>query len=75
MINLSSNDEAMYWAEKLEASEADAFEKAIKRIKPEDRINQLERENAELRRQHIEDNRTICKLREAIRRGQEDYYE
>lgn len=74
-MNYSSNDEARYWAEKLATSEAEAFEQAIKRIKPEDRISQLERENAELRRQHVEDNRTICKLREAIRRGQEEYYE
>lgn len=73
-MNYSSN-QAQLWAENQASSESEAFEQAIKRIKPEDRIEQLERENAELRRQHIEDNRTICKLREAIRRGQEDYYE
>lgn len=63
------------WAQSKARDESEAFEQAIKRFKPEDRIEQLERENAELRRQHIEDNRTICKLREAIRRGQEEYYE
>lgn len=64
-----------HWAQSKARDESEAFEQAIKRVKPEDRIEQLERENAELRRQHIEDNRTICKLREAIRRGQEEYYE
>ena len=52
-----------------------AYMKRVKRIPSEDHIEQLERENAELRRQHIEDNQTINRLRETIRRGQEDYYE
>ncbi len=69
----TSSDTAEMWAKNQAANEADAFEKAIKRIKPDDMIKQLELENAELRRQHIEDSRTICKLRETIRRGQDNY--
>ena len=68
-------DIARQWAEQQAKSEAESFEKAIKRLKPEDRIQQLEEENAELRRQNISQREQILKLREALRRGQEDYYE
>jgi uncharacterized membrane protein (UPF0127 family) len=34
-MNYSSNDEARYWAENLAASEDEAFEQVIERIKPD----------------------------------------
>ena len=34
-MNYSSNDEARYWAEDLAASEDEAFEQVIERIKPD----------------------------------------
>jgi hypothetical protein len=37
-MNYSSSDEARYWAENLAASEDEAFEQAIKRMKPDDVI-------------------------------------
>lgn len=65
-MSYSSNDIAHMWAENQEASEAEAFEKAIKRLKPEDtikeltaRVIQLEHENYSLKSQNK-------KLREAL---------
>ena len=59
-------DIARQWAENQEASEAEAFEKAIKRLKAEDtikeltaRVIQLEHENYSLKSQNK-------KLREAL---------
>ena len=63
-----SNDMANMWASTQSRSEAEAFENAIKRIK-------LEEENAELRQQIKNQSDQIRRLREAIRRGQEEYYE
>lgn len=63
------------WAEKEKQSEATAFEKALKKITPEEIINKLETENLELRKmlkRQEEDNR---KLREALFRQQEDFYD
>ena len=65
--DLNKNIEfAREWAENQEASEAEAFEKAIKRLKPEDtikeltaRVIQLEHENYSLKSQNK-------KLREAL---------
>jgi hypothetical protein len=60
------------WAESDKKSEAEAFEQALKRIKPEDKLVQ---ENADLRhqlRRLTEENR---RLREALFRQSQDNYE
>ena len=68
-------DVPQMWAEKQKKSEADAFEKAIKRLKPEDIINKLTEENASLRQQLKEQSIQIQRLRECICRTQEDFYD
>ena len=69
------NDEARYWAENLAASEGEAFEQAIKRIKPDDVIQRLTAENAELRDTIKVQAEQIRRLRECIARNHEDFYE
>ena len=63
------------WAEKSATSEGEAFEKAIKRFKPEDTIQRLTAENADLRRQLREQAEQIKNLRECIRRGSEEEWD
>ena len=75
MTNFSSNDEARYWAENLAASEGEAFEQAIKRLKPDDVIQRLTAENAELRDTVKIQSEQIKRLRECIARNHEDFYE
>jgi hypothetical protein len=74
-MTYSSNDEARYWAENLAASEDEAFEQAIERIKPDDVIQRLTAENAELRDTVKIQSEQIKRLRECIARNHEDYYE
>jgi hypothetical protein len=74
-MNYSSNDEARYWAENLAESEDEAFEQAIKRIKPDDVIQRLTVENAELRDTVKIQSEQIKRLRECIARNQEEFYE
>lgn len=74
-MNYSSNDEARLWAENLAASEGEAFEQAIKRIKPDDVIQRLTAENAELRDTVKIQSEQIKRLRECIARNHEDFYE
>jgi hypothetical protein len=74
-MNYSSNDEARLWAENLAASEDEAFEQAIKRIKPDDVIQRLIAENAELRDTVKIQSEQIKRLRECIARNQEEFYE
>ena len=74
-MNYSSNDEARLWAENLAASEGEAFEQAIKRIKPDDVIQRLTAENAELRDTIKIQSEQIKRLRECIARNHEDFYE
>jgi hypothetical protein len=74
-MNYSSNDEALLWAEDLSASEGEAFEQAIKRIKPDDVIQRLTAENAELRDTVKIQSEQIKRLRECIARNQEEFYE
>lgn len=74
-MNYSSSDEARYWAENLANSEGEAFEQAIKRMKPEDTISKLTAENAELRNTIRVQEEQIRRLREYIARGSEEYYE
>ena len=74
-MNYSSNDEARYWAENLAESEGEAFEQAIKRIKPDDVIQRLKAENAELRDTVKIQSEQIKRLRECIARNHEDFYE
>jgi hypothetical protein len=74
-MNYSSSDEARYWAENLAASEDEAFEQAIKRMKPDDVIQRLTTENAELRDTVKVQSEQIKRLRECIARNHEDYYE
>lgn len=74
-MNYTSSDTARLWAENDAKSEGEAFEQAIKRIKPEDDIKRLECENAELRHQLRIQADQINRLREAIARNHEDYYE
>ena len=69
------NDEARLWAENLAASEGEAFEQAIKRIKPDDVIQRLTAENAELRDTIKVQAEQIQRLRECIARNHEDFYE
>ena len=69
------NDEALLWAENLAASEGEAFEQAIKRIKPDDVIQRLTAENAELRDTVKVQSEQIKRLRECIARNHEDFYE
>ena len=69
------NDEALLWAENLAASEGEAFEQAIKRIKPDDVIQRLTAENAELRDTVKVQSEQIMRLRECIARNHEDFYE
>ena len=59
MMNYSSSDIATMWAENLSQSEDDAFEQTIE---------QLRQENTELKRQ-------VSRLREAIARNYEEFYE
>jgi hypothetical protein len=74
-MNYSSSDEARYWAENLAASEDEAFEQAIKRMKPDDVIQRLTTENAELRDTVKVQSEQIQRLRECITRNGEEYYE
>jgi hypothetical protein len=74
-MTYSSNDEARLWAEDLAASEGEAFEQAIKRLKPDDVIQRLTAENAELRDTVKIQSEQIKKLRECIARNGEEYYE
>lgn len=74
-MNYSSNDEARYWAEDLAESEGEAFEQAIKRLKPDDVIQRLTAENAELRDTVKIQSEQIKRLRECIARNHEDFYE
>lgn len=74
-MNYSSTDEARYWAEDLAQSEGEAFEQAIKRIKPDDVIQRLTAENAELRDTVKIQSEQIKRLRECIARNQEEFYE
>ena len=74
-MTYSSNDEARYWAENLAESEGEAFEQAIKRIKPDDVIQRLTAENAELRDTVKIQSEQIKRLRECIARNHEDFYE
>lgn len=74
-MTYSSNDEARYWAENLAASEGEAFEQAIKRLKPDDTIQRLTAENAELRDTIKIQSEQIKRLRECIARNHEDFYE
>ena len=71
----TSSDIAAMWAENLANSEGEAFEQAIKRIKPDDIIQQLTAENAELRDTVKVQAEQIRRLRECIARGSEEYYE
>lgn len=74
-MNYSSNDEARLWAENLAASEGEAFEQAIKRMKPDDIIQRLTAENAELRDTVKVQSEQIKRLRECIARNHEYFYE
>ena len=74
-MNYSSTDEARYWAENLAESEGEAFEQAIKRLKPDDVIQRLTAENAELRDTVKIQSEQIKRLRECIARNHEDFYE
>lgn len=74
-MNYSSNDTAKVWAEDLAASEDEAFEQAIKRLKPNDVIQRLTAENAELRDTVKIQSEQIKRLRECIARNQEEFYE
>ena len=74
-MTYSSSDEARYWAEDLAASEGEAFEQAIKRLKPDDVIQRLTAENAELRDTVKIQSEQIMRLRECIARNHEDFYE
>ena len=74
-MTYSSNDEARYWAEDLAESEGEAFEQAIKRLKPDDVIQRLTAENAELRDTVKVQSEQIMRLRECIARNHEDFYE
>lgn len=74
-MNYSSNDTAKVWAENLAASEGEAFEQAIKRLKPDDVIQRLTAENAELRDTVKIQSEQIKRLRECIARNHEDFYE
>lgn len=74
-MTYSSNDEARLWAENLAASEGEAFEQTIKRLKPDDVIQRLTAENAELRDTIKIQSEQIKRLRECIARNQEEFYE
>jgi hypothetical protein len=74
-MTYSSNDEARLWAEDSAASEGEAFEQALKRLKPDDVIQRLTAENAELRDTVKIQSEQIKRLRECIARNQEDFYE
>ena len=74
-MTYSSNDEARYWAEDLAESEGEAFEQALKRIKPDDVIQRLTAENAELRDTIKIQSEQIKRLRECIARNHEEFYE
>ena len=75
MISFTSNDTARMWAANSTTSETEAFETAIKRIKPEDTIHKLTIENAELRDMIKEQAEQICRLREALHRQLDDHFE
>ena len=74
-MNYSSSDTAKVWAENLANSEGEAFEQAIKRMKPDDIIQRLTAENAELRDTVKVQSEQIKRLRECIARNHEDFYE
>ncbi len=74
-MNYSSSDTAKVWAQNQADSEADAFEQAIKRMKPDDIIQRLSTENAELRDTVKVQAEQIRRLRECITRNHEDFYE
>lgn len=74
-MNYSSSDTAKVWAENLANSEGEAFEQAIKRMKPDNVIQRLTAENAELRDTVKVQAEQIQRLRECIARNHEDYYE
>ena len=69
---MNSTDEARLWAEKDAASEAEAFEAAIKRISPQKVIDAISDENATLRIQVARLNDENRRLREALLRQSMD---
>ncbi len=71
----SISDMPEKWAESDKKSEAEAFEQALKRIKPDDVIQRLTAENAELRDTVKIQSEQIKRLRECIARNHEDFYE
>ena len=70
-----SSDTARVWAENNAINESEAFEQAIKRLKPDDIIQRLTAENAELRDTIRIQAEQIQRLRECIARNGEEYYE
>ena len=70
-----SSDTARIWAENNAINESEAFEQAIKRLKPDDIIQRLTAENAELRDTIKVQAEQIQRLRECIARNGEEYYE
>ena len=70
-----SSDTARIWAENNAINESEAFEQAIKRLKPDDVIQRLTAENAELRDTIRIQAEQIQRLRECIARNGEEYYE
>ena len=70
-----SSDTARIWAENNAINESEAFEQAIKRLKPDDVIQRLTAENAELRDTIKVQAEQIQRLRECIARNGEEYYE
>ena len=74
-MNYSSSETARIWAENNAINESEAFEQAIKRLKPDDVIQRLTAENAELRDTIKVQAEQIQRLRECIARNGEEYYE
>lgn len=70
-----SSDTARIWAENNAINESEAFEQTIKRLKPDDVIQRLTAENAELRDTIKVQAEQIQRLRECIARNGEEYYE
>ena len=70
-----SSDAARIWAENNAINEPEAFEQAIKKLKPDDIIQRLTAENAELRDTIKVQAEQIQRLRECIARNGEEYYE
>lgn len=62
------------WAKDDADTEAEAFETALSRISPQDRIRALEQENAELRLMIQRQSAEIASLRLAIKRGDDDQW-